>query len=204
LRLAWSGQHIGRKALPILLQALAVLRSEQLKLDQVPRVEVVVLGEGPETERWKAKAQRLGIADCIRWTGMLPHAAALREVAESDAMAFTSIQEGTPHAVLESLSLAVPVLCHDACGMGVAVNDDCGIKLPMIDPASSIAGFADAIRRLALEPGLVDRLSSGALRRAAELSWDNKARHIAERYWQVVNVRPAQVWNGAEVGGENA
>ena len=72
----------------------------------------------------------------------------------------------------------------------------------MIDPAASIGGFAQAIRRLALEPGLVDRLSAGALTRAAELSWDNKARHIAERYWQVVDVQPGQIWKGADHCGE--
>jgi len=50
LRLVWSGVHVGRKALPILLHALARLEP------QADRVEVTVLGEGPETPRWRALA----------------------------------------------------------------------------------------------------------------------------------------------------
>jgi glycosyltransferase involved in cell wall biosynthesis len=42
------------------------------------------------------------------------------------------------------------------------------------------------MRRLATEPGLVERLSRGALKRSEELSWDNSARTIAETYWRVV------------------
>ena len=179
LRLVWSGQHIGRKALPILLHALA-------ELGGTPPVELAVLGAGAETARWTALADRLGVAGRVRWAGQLSHALALAEVNRADAMVFTSVQEGTPHAVLEALSLGVPVVCHDACGMGVAVNDTCGIKVPMTDPAASTAGFAAALRRLASEHGLIARLSRGALDRAAELNWDAKAALIADRYRAVV------------------
>jgi glycosyltransferase involved in cell wall biosynthesis len=180
LRLVWSGLHIGRKALPVLLHALA-------RLDGEPRVELAVLGEGPETGRWKALAQELGVATRVRWTDMLPLEAALAEVSRADVLAFTSVQEGTPHAVLEALSLALPVVCHDACGMGAAVTGECGIKVRMHSPETSVAGFADAIRKVALDADLFHRLSAGALRRAAELSWDAKAKQIALTYEQVVS-----------------
>lgn len=177
LRLAWSGQHIGRKALPILLHAMARANVA---------AELVVLGEGAETTRWKALARSLGIAAHIRWLGQLPHSAAQAQVSQTDAFVLTSVQEGTPHVVLEALSLGVPVLCHDACGMGVAVNEGCGIKIPMRDPETSIAGFASAIRLLSQQPARVNEFYRGALRRAAELSWDRKAEQIARTYSQVV------------------
>jgi glycosyltransferase involved in cell wall biosynthesis len=177
LRLAWSGQHIGRKALPILLHAMARAN--------VP-TEAVVLGEGAETARWKALSRSLGLAAHVRWLGQLPHAVAQTEVSRADAFVLTSLQEGTPHVVLEALALGVPVLCHDACGMGVAVNQLCGIKIPMRDPETSIAGFANAIRLLSQQPARVNEFYRGALRRAAELSWDSKAEQIARTYSQVV------------------
>jgi glycosyltransferase involved in cell wall biosynthesis len=187
LRLAWSGQHIGRKALPILLHAAAGLR-----------VELVVLGDGPETARWQALADQLGMRASVRWLGHLPHGRAIAEVAAADVFVLSSVQEGTPHVALEALSLGLPVVCHDACGMGAAVTPACGIKVPMRDPATSIAGFHDAIGRFIIEPSLLGRLSEGALCRADELSWDEKARHIAATYESVIAARlPTAAGGGA-------
>jgi glycosyltransferase involved in cell wall biosynthesis len=178
LRLAWSGLHIGRKGLPILLHAIASIKKE------VP-VEVAVLGGGPESARWKAEAARLGVADRIRWTGQVSQSAALAEVAGADALAFTSVQEGTPHAVLEALSLGLPVICHDACGMGAAVTPQSGIRIPMLDPEQSISGFARAIRRLATDQDLLAALSAGALERASQLSWEGIGQAISDGYREV-------------------
>lgn len=181
LRVAWSGRHIGRKMLPILIHSLERLRSR----DRRP-FELVVLGEGPETARWRALTAHLGLAACTRWTGWLPRREALAELASADVLAFTGVQEGTPHAVLEALSFGLPVICHDACGMGAAVTEACGIKVPLRNPDASIAGFADAVGRLATDPAVFARLSAGALQRAGELSWNAKARHIASIYERVI------------------
>lgn len=179
LRLVWSGQHIGRKALPLLLRALQAM-------GPAPAVHVTVLGEGPETASWKSAAEALGVAGMLRWAGHLSRADALREMAAADAFVSTSVLEETSLVVLEALSLGLPVICHDACGMGAAVTPGCGIKVPMRTPESSVAGFAAAIRELAHDGDTVGRLSAGALLRAEELSWDRKARQIADTYERVV------------------
>ena len=82
--------------------------------------------------------------------------------------------------------MGLPVICHDACGMYYAITGDCGIKVPMINMRKSVDGFADAIKKLAQDPAEVRRLSAGALKRAEELSWDNKVRHIADVYDRVM------------------
>lgn len=181
LRLAWSGRHIGRKLLPILLYAL-----ERVAGHDGPGLELVVFGEGPETARWQALTERLGLAGRTRWTGWLPRREAMSELASTDVLAFTGVQEGTPHAVLEALSLGLPVICHDVCGMGAAVTGACGVKVPLRNPQASIEGFAAAVRRLATDAGEFARLSAGAIQRANDLSWSSKARNIASVYEQVI------------------
>ncbi len=241
LRIVWSGIHIGRKALPIVLHALAELRRDagpskrsdaatrcdaakpplaasQLGEAQllaagwwpqpicdaasggippisrndgrpdVPPIQLTVLGDGPESGRWRRLADELGVSSQLSWTGNLPRKDALLAVGRADAMAFTSVQEGTPHAVLEALSLGLPVICHDACGMGAAVTEECGVKVPMHSPQASIAGFAAALRRLRDSPGELTRLSAGALRRATELGWAAKGLRIALAYDQILSL----------------
>jgi glycosyltransferase involved in cell wall biosynthesis len=104
-------------------------------------------------------------------------------------LALPSLKEGTPHVVLEALSLGLPVICHDACGMGIAVTDACGIKIPLHDPETSINGFKDAIRDLFEHPEKVEELSRGALKRAEELSWDKKVDAIARAYSEICPIR---------------
>ena len=136
-------------------------------------------------------ADGLGLGGRVRWAGQLAHARAVAEMGVADALAFTGLKEGTPHVVLEAMSLGLPVICHDSCGMGVVVDDTCGIKVPQESPATSIDGFARAIERLSQNPGEVRRLSEGALRRAGELDWDETARRIADTYDQVLAPAPA-------------
>jgi glycosyltransferase involved in cell wall biosynthesis len=179
LRLVFAGVHIGRKGVPLLLHAIAKVANE------FP-ITFTSLGSGAQRTKWQALAQHLGIADKINWIAELPQAKAHEEMSRAHAFAFPSLQEASSTVTLEALSLGLPVICHDACGMGFIVNDDCGIKVKMTDPQTSIDGFADALRRLHREPQLLTRLSQGALKRSEELSWDYAARHIAEGYDRVL------------------
>lgn len=179
LRIVWSGQHIGRKALPLLLRAIAAL-------DGKPPVDLTVLGDGPETSTWKALAAELRIESSVKWTGRIPRDAALQQMSAADAFVSTSVLEETSLVVLEALSLGLPVVCHDACGMGVAVTHNCGIKVPMRTPADSVGGFAQALKALSVGGEYFANLSAGALARAKALSWDGKAAAIARTYEQVI------------------
>ena len=185
LRIVWSGIHTSRKALPILLHALARLPNAAVRVD--------ILGEGPETSAWKSLAQRLGVAPLLSWRGKLPHDEALSVMGKSHVLAFPSLKEGTPHVVLEALSLGLPVVCHEACGMGTVVTDRCGVKVLLKDPETSIAGFAAVLRRFIEEPGLVETLSRGALARAQELTWAAKADAISRGYEEAVGRAAARV-----------
>jgi glycosyltransferase involved in cell wall biosynthesis len=186
LRLVWSGQHIGRKALPILLHALAALRDQK---QRQPSIELTVLGDGPEQPHWRALAQRLGLRN-IFWRGWLEREQAIAEVARGDVLVSTSLLEGTPQVLLEAMALGLPVICHNTCGMADAVTDDCGVRVPLTDSAGSIRAYADALQRLAADPDEVKRLSAGALQRVVELSWDKQADRMLEVYDEIFQNDP--------------
>ncbi|MCW1912688.1 glycosyltransferase [Luteolibacter sp. GHJ8] len=178
LRLVWCGLIEDRKALHLLLEALASLPAGLAW-------ELEVIGDGPRRERCKAMAASLGIAASVHWAGSVGHAEAQELMARGHVLVHSSLKEGTPHVVLEALSQALPVICHDACGMGVAVTEECGIKVPMLDPDTSIRGFRDAIIRIATEQGLLEQLSGGAISRAREQSWQSKIAVVSAAYRQI-------------------
>ncbi len=177
LRLCWSGLFQGIKALPLLLRAIAEIDRTDIVLD--------VLGDGVEAGRWKELSASLGLEGRVVWHGMLPRDQALRKMAAAHALVHTSVKEGTPHVVLEALSMGLPVICHDACGMGTAVTGDCGIKVPLRDPATSEEGFRRALVRLLVETDLLEKLSREALARADELTWEAKITRYEQSYREV-------------------
>jgi glycosyltransferase involved in cell wall biosynthesis len=176
LKICWSGNHEARKALPLVLYAIAGLSWQG-------KIVLDVLGEGPETKRWKDTAQRLGL-DCLTWKGRLPYHEALQLMGQADVFIHSSFREAASTVVLEAMGWGLPVICHDACGMAVAVDETCGIKVPFVNPDRSIQGFRDALDSFLRNPEKVERLSEGALRRVSLLSWDAKVKEIAQSYLQ--------------------
>jgi len=175
LKMVWSGLMVSRKAFPLMIEALArATHALPWQLD--------VLGDGPLREQWTSLANNLGLHSHLNWHGNLPRSAAMEVMNSCHVLVHTGLREGTPHVVIEALSLGLPVICHDACGMGVAVNSTCGIKIPLLDPETSIKGFASAILQMRDQPGLLARFSAGALERARQLGWTGIAAQIANAY----------------------
>ncbi|MBQ8124869.1 MAG: glycosyltransferase [Kiritimatiellae bacterium] len=175
LRIVWSGIHTSRKALPILLHALS-------RLEEGMEVGVDVLGEGPETAKWKSLAASLGVSSRLTWHGRLPRMDALKLMARAHVLACPSIKEASSIVVIEALSLGLPVICHDACGMGIVVTDKCGFKIPLRNPETSISGFATAIRTILERPDLVEQKSAAAIARVGELTWHSKVSAFSAAY----------------------
>lgn len=175
LRIVWSGVHIPRKAMPLLLKSLNLVKN---KID----FHLIVLGKGKETQRWKRMADEYGLTDSINWVGQVDRKEAMEIMKKSDITAVTSLNEATSTVVLESISLGLPVLCLDICGMGDVINSSCGIKIPAHNINQIIKGFADAIQLLDQDRNLLEKLSQGALHRATQCSWDDKALAIVNAY----------------------
>lgn len=182
LRLVWSGLFAARKAFPVLIQALVRLRHPPASWS------LTVLGDGPLKNLWMEEYVRAGLPEKnVFWKGRVSHEQALASMAEGDVLVHTGLREGTPHVVLEALSLGLPVVCHNAGGMGTAVDDTSGIKIPMRDFESSVQHFSSALSRLISEPRLLERLSEGAMKRAEELSWDSIAERLVAAYQEASN-----------------
>lgn len=175
LRLVWCGIIEARKALDLAIQAIA-------QLPDPNSVELHVVGDGPEQKACLELSHRLSVSNTIRWHGRVSHAKAQQLMGNGHALIHTAVKEGTPHVVLEALAQGMPVICHDSCGMGVAVTEKCGIKIPMVTPEQSFKGFASAMRHLLNNPNELQTLSQGASRQAQSLGWNSLIQKLLHAY----------------------
>ncbi len=138
LHLAWVGRVSREKGLDVLVDALA-------RAPGLP-VSVSVLGDGPERARTEAQAAGLGVAERIRWHGVVPDAARLLRA--FDGFVLSSRTEGTPISLLEAMYAGVPVVASRVGGVPEVVS---GAEALLVAPADPPA-LAAALRTLAADP----------------------------------------------------
>lgn len=97
------GRLSTQKALPDLITAFGTARG--------PEDRLVLVGEGPEREPLEQQLEELDLATNVRLCGALPNP--WLEVARADRFVLASRNEGMPNAVLEALSLGIPVLATE-------------------------------------------------------------------------------------------
>jgi glycosyltransferase involved in cell wall biosynthesis len=180
LRGLWCGQLVARKAPDILLK---VLSGEPLL---TAGIIVSIVPSGPLPNEIVELAERLNVHN-IEWFPGANREKLFEIMTESDFLIHTSYREATSAIIPEALSIGLPIICHDISGMSVAVTENCGIKIPLISPDKSIQGFREAILYLFNNPKELEKLKSGAIERAKELSWDSIAEKIAGDYLDVLS-----------------
>ena len=186
----WCGHLTYRKAPWILLNALA-----QSNITR-ERVLIKIIGNGPLEQKMHELAVNLNLKN-IEWIRQVPHQEVFRIMSRADFLIHTSLREATSSVIPEALSLGLPVICHNANGMSFAVDETCGIRVPLISPEESEKGFHEAIQRLITDRDLLARLREGAQKRASEISWDNMANTIAVDYLNTVLIT-AEGTNGTK------
>lgn len=186
LRVVWSGIMIPRKALILAIESIA-------KYSGPVEIELHLLGDGPERRRASERASELGIQKNLVWHGNVSRPKALSVMAASHVLIHTSLLEATSTVVLEALSLGLPVVCHDSCGMAAAITSGCGIKIAQRSPEESVSGFASALETLATDARRYKMLADGAAVRANELTWKRKVEEFSEAYAEAVTLKHSQM-----------
>lgn len=170
--LHWKGFHFG-------LQAFA-----SANLDNA---EFVIVGGGPESERLKALARELNIADRVTFTGELPFRDGLEQFKRADVLVHPSLHDSGGFVLLEAMELCKPVICLDLGGPGLHVDSRSGFAVAASSIAQTIDNLAKAMTTLASDPELRRRLGeSGRARVFSDFTWESKARKFEEIYREIV------------------
>lgn len=176
-RLIWIGKIYERKELNLALHIVSKL------LNRFPNIELHIIGDGPGMTKSKILANKIGIESNCFWYGYKKRDFVLKTMENMDLLIFTSIDEGTPHVVLESISKGLPVICHDTCGQGSVVDNKIGLKVEVINPIHSIKEFEKKISDFIINfKKYQPKMSYECRKKSVEFSWDNKSKKIFKFY----------------------
>ena len=178
LKICWSGLHIPRKSLNLLLEAMARLKNPD-------NVELHIIGEGECTRKWKYLSKKLRLKN-ITWHGWVEKTEAMGIMSECDVFVITSLSDATSTVLLEALSMGLPVVATNHLGFANVITDACGIKIDLKNHKQVIRDFAFAIEKLEGDEKYRQKLSLGALKRAKDFSWASKIDLIDKIYQNVI------------------
>jgi len=110
-----------------------------------PELRLLFIGDGVLRGELEARARAAGLADRLKFAGLVPAAEIPAHLAAADLLVHASLREGLPRAVPQALLAGVPAVAFDVDGAREVLEDG---RTGLLVPAKDAAALAAAIRRM--------------------------------------------------------
>ncbi len=181
VRVLTVARLVRRKGLDDLLQALALLKDDRLRL--------TIQGWGSDGDRLHALAVRLGVYRQVTFAGFAEREQLPPVYHGSDIFVLSSHSESCAMALLEAMACGLPVVATRVGGMIEKVQD--GINGLLVPPSNPQA-LAEALRRLIDSPELRRTFGErNAMKIQRAYSWEDIADQYLALYRDIIAGRRA-------------
>ncbi len=156
--MVFAGRFIRDKGVRLLPEALEIARRD------VPRLRLVLAGEGPERAAVEHDLSRLGLDEAAELAGKLDDGELERLVAAASCVVVASVREGYGMMVVEAAALGTPAI--------VAANPENAAVGHIVD---GVNGFVVEPTASGLAAGVVRAVRAGATLRESTRAWYERA-----------------------------
>jgi glycosyltransferase involved in cell wall biosynthesis len=173
--------HLGRlkkyKSADHLLRALQIVRQE------IPEVQLQIIGDGTHRPELEALSRELGIDNSVEFLGYLSQQETVRRLQQITVLANCSAKEGWGLTVIEANSCGVPVVASDVPGLRDSVVDG---KTGLLFEYGNIEQLAQKLLLTLRDENLRCRLRNEAILWARSFNWDDSAQKMLDLMGRVV------------------
>jgi len=147
-----------------------------------PNLNVIIAGTGEQLNELEKQSAKLGLSNIVKLIGVQKEISKLLWV--YDIFVLTSLVEGSPNALLETMSSGLPVIATDVGGVPEIIkNNQNGILIPKQDENALV----EKIIQLMNNPELRTRLGKNAREFVLENhSIDNTVKNLENIYFQLL------------------
>ena len=178
-RLLHVGRGVRTKGLRDVVRALCHLRD-------LPGVTLTSAGSGEEIAICRAEAERLGVSERITFLGQVARHEVEALYASHDAFCFPTFREPAGGVLYEAMRHGLPVITAARGGPDWIIDDRSGMRIPVTDPVRFPADIATAVRQLAGNKALHNRLGQAARAKVSQEGlWPNKAMRMVALYEEI-------------------
>lgn len=179
--LLFVGRLVPYKCADILLEAIN-------RLDQAlkAKLKLVVVGDGSERSSLEQKVQQLGLSPWVTFTGWVQQDEIHKYYSQADIFCFPSIREFGGAVVLEAMACGLPCIVANNGGIGEYVTEETGFKIEPLSKEYLTQELTNKIQVLVENENLRKAMSTKAIDRAKEFTWQRKAQKIVEIYHEIL------------------
>ncbi len=162
------------KGINYLLEAFAKVWKENQDL------LLYLVGDGPLRSELEQNANKLGISEAVTFLGRKPYAEIPDWISSADVTVLTSLSEGLPSILLESMGCGRAMVATDVGGIREILQDG---KTGLLAPAKDSGQIALCLRKILLEkPSLITVMGENAYQASQALTWRENARQTLQCY----------------------
>jgi glycosyltransferase involved in cell wall biosynthesis len=173
VRLIFVGRFANQKGLPYLLRSLATFAPSELR-----KLEVELVGGGPEEERLKALTSELNLSEVVRFPGWVSREEIIARYQRADLFVLPSLDEGMPLVLLEAMACGKPVVGTEISGTRELVQHGAN---GLLVPPADVDALAQALRTVVADPNLRERMGRKSRALVSNYDWSC----IADRYLEL-------------------
>jgi glycosyltransferase involved in cell wall biosynthesis len=173
------------KNLELLIDAVEIVRRT------VPRVHLVIVGDGPLRHQLRQRAAMLDLADVVTFAGHVAQHETPLFYRAADVFALSSDFDNSPNVILEAMASGLPIVTTDVGGVRDFVDSTGGAFVPPRD-AQRLAG---ALETYLTRPDAARAAGAyNRVRASSQFSWRASALKLLEIYRSVATTdrRPAR------------
>ena len=149
-----------------------------------PSAVLEIAGAGDYRPALERLAASLDLGERVRFLGRISEEEKRQLLRRAWALAFASPKEGWGITNLEAAASGTPVVASNSPGIRESVRDG---ETGFLVPHGDTRAMSQAMRRLAADRALVDRLGAQARRFAETFTWERAARETERHLQQVIN-----------------
>lgn len=175
LRLIWIGRPDSNKGLILLLEALS-------QLDNKDAVILEIVGSGVLEDKLKAWADCHGLSSCVHWNGKVDRERVFELINEAHLNVITSLYDANTTVIWEAMSMGVPAMALDHCGMHDVIKEDTGIKIPIHSYGQVCSDIAAALTRMINDPERRRVMAQRVVESRGQYTWENRKKFFERMY----------------------
>lgn len=167
------------KGLSYLLQAFSKVA------EQTDQARLVLVGDGKLLSSLQREANSLGIDSVVSFMGRRPYDEIPTWLQSADVMVLSSLSEGLPSILLESMACGRPMVATDVGGIAEILEDG---QTGILVPPKNADQLAEALIRLMVnQPDQLHRMGEKAYQASQAFTWAKHAKKMVSIYRQVLS-----------------
>ena len=180
LHLIFVGRLDALKGLSLIIKALA-------QIDQNLPLVVDVVGDGYMKEKMVDLASKYGVDHYMVFHGSVPRDTVFEMMNKSHMLVIPSLFEGNPTTQWEALSVGLPILSLDHCGMHDIVNDGVGFPIAVNSVKQIIDDISNVFVQIVKDPTILKEKSEYIIATREEYSWNKREEFFEQVYELAIN-----------------